>query len=175
MLSTGPPNLSTHRMTSEMSGSSKQGQSLDSATQLIDTNSKHSQHMRNLEVGLISNTGNSTAFHRQHLTNVTLFSLLFSPGLFLMEWGKNWHLCTLNTDRAHIIIQGGKKSLVLCIFTSEAVSEITDQQMLDRSTQLLCNTNLHWVTAFMIKSLFYFITITECPFKEGQFHEEGNP
>lgn len=85
MLSTGPPNLSTHRMTSEMSGSSKQGQSLDSATQLIDTNSKHSQHMRNLEVGLISNTGNSTAFHRQHLTNVTLFSLLFFPGLFLME------------------------------------------------------------------------------------------
>lgn len=78
MLSTGPPNLSTHRMTSEMSGSSKQGQSFDSATQLIDTHSKHSQHLRTLEVGLISNIGDSAAFCRQHLTNATLFSFLFS-------------------------------------------------------------------------------------------------
>lgn len=41
-------------MTCKMSGSSKQGQSLNSATQLIDTHCKHSQHLRNLEGGLIS-------------------------------------------------------------------------------------------------------------------------
>lgn len=53
MLSTGAPNLSTRRMTSEMSGSSKQGPRLDSATQLIDTHSKLSQHMRKLDAGLV--------------------------------------------------------------------------------------------------------------------------
>lgn len=74
MLSTGPPKLSSRRMTSEMSGRSKQGQSLDSATQLFDTHSKHCQHMRDLEAGLVLNSGNSTAFQCQHLTNVTLFS-----------------------------------------------------------------------------------------------------
>lgn len=105
------------RMTSKMSGSSKQGQSLNSATRLTDTHSKHSQHMRNLEVGLISNPGNSTAFRRQHLTRVTLFSLSFCSSflngvvatnptgkmLITNEEKKNWHSLNLNTY-AHIII-----------------------------------------------------------------------